>query len=170
MRFVLHRTVLLSFLLAALSHSGSAQVRLTWAEFSTKVMPTHNIRMVLPDGTHVEGYPLVAKPDGLDLHLTRTSNRQAHPKGNTTIPRSSVSVVEMRRSRWKGKLIGTLVPLAAGIAIMAAGRNKGDDVYGYIAVGGLTVGFGTPVGFLAGRAVDRRFDQFVIIPELPGAR
>jgi hypothetical protein len=169
----LQRTVPLSFLLAASSGAGLAQVRVTWSEFSTKVTPRHAIRMVMPDGTHIEGYPLQAKADALDIHVTRTSNKQAHPEGNATIPRESVSVVQMRRPRRAGKLIGALAPIGVGAAIMAAGiaGNQGSDaVYGYAVVGGLTMGLGAPAGFFVGRAVDRRFDEFVIIPEPPGAR
>lgn len=171
MRLFLQRTALLSFLLAAVCDAGWAQQRITWAEFSTKATPVNKIRMVLPDGTHVEGYTLTAKPDGLDFNVTRTSNRQAHPKGKATIPRASVSAVDMRPPRWKGRLIGTLVPIAAGVAMFAAasGAEEG-PFYGYVIAGGLALGAGTPAGFLMGWAVDRRFYQFIIIPEPPGAK
>ena len=134
-----------------------------------RVTPRHTIRMVLPDGTRVEGYPLQAKPDALDIYVTRTSNKQAHPKGNATITRESLSVVQVRSPRWKGKLIGTLAPIGAGVALLAAGGSNTftieGELYGYLLAGGLTLGAGAPAGFFVGRAIDRRFDQFVIIPE-----
>ncbi len=66
-----------------------------------------------------------------------------------------------------GKLIGTLAPIGVGVALLAAGGTNQieGEFYGYLVAGGLTLGAGTPTGFFVGRAVDRRFDQFVIIPE-----
>ena len=159
--------LLFTLTLAVLNAADSASNRITWGDFSMMVTPRHTIRMVLPDGTHVEGYPLQAKPDALDIYVTRTSNKQAHPKGNATISRESVSVVQVRSPRRIGKLIGTLVPVGVGVALLAAGGTNHieGDFYGYLAAGGATLGFGTPAGFFVGRAVDRRFDQFVIIPE-----
>ncbi len=159
--------LLFTFTLAALNAADPASARISWSDFSMRVTPRHTIRMVLPDGTHVEGYPLHAKPDALDIYVTRTSNKQAHPKGNATISRESLSVVQVRSPRRMGKLIGTLAPIGAGVALLAVGGTSHieGDFYGYIAAGGLTLGVGTPVGFFVGRAVDRRFDQFVILPE-----
>ncbi len=141
--------------------------RVTWSEFSAKVAPKHTIRMVLPDGTLVEGHPLQLTADAMELSITRTSNRQAHAKGRATIPRGSVSVVEVRSPRWKGKLIGALAPIGIGTAIAVGGMaaNQGsDDIYVYAAAGGLTIAAGAPAGLLVGRAIDRRFERFTIIP------
>lgn len=170
MLFTKALTWILLFVLtqAALNAADAPAARITWDDFSRRVTPERTVRMVLPDGTNVEGYVLQAKPDAIDIYVTHTSNKQAHPKGNATISRESLSVVQVRSPRHIGKLIGTLAPIGVGAAIAAAGiaGNQGSDsVYGYALAGGLTIAIGAPVGFLAGRAVDRRFDQFVIIPE-----
>ena len=143
----------------------AATERVTWNEFSAKVTPEHTIRMVLPDGTRIEGHPLQIKPDSLDLRVTRTSNKQAHPKGAATVPRKSVSVVQVRSPRWAGKLIGTLVPIAAGAAILGSAFNQGDLSYRLIPLGGVIVGAGAPSGYFIGRAVDNRMEEFIIAPE-----
>ena len=161
-------TFLFAFAPIVLFPADVGPPRLTWAEFSAKLTPKHTVRMVLPDGTHIEGAVRQVKPDALDIHVTRTSNRQTHPKGDATIPRESLSVVDVRSPRWKGKLIGTLVPIGAGAAILAAGiaQDQGlDAVYEIAAAGGLTIAIGAPAGFFVGRAVDRRFEQFVIVRE-----
>lgn len=170
---ILKWSLFLLFAPVAVSAADAAENRVTWSEFSTRMTPKCTIRMVLPDGTHIEGRPLQVKPDAIDVRISRTSNKQAHRKGDAAIPRESVSVVEVRNPRWKGKLIGTLAPIGVGAAILAAGvaANQGsDDVYGYAILGGATMGFGAPLGFFVGRAIDRRFEQFIIIPERQSAK
>ena len=149
--------------------AGAPGNRITWEEFTAQITPRHKIRMLLPDGSHVEGYPLVIRPDAVDMRVTRTSNKQTHPKGESAIPRSSFSVVEVRKPRRAGKVIGTLVPIGIGAGILAAGLTSSDDTVFYtgVAAGGCTMGFGAVAGFFVGRAIDRRFETLVIIPEQP---
>src|SRR5947209_6070170 len=126
------KSILLLCIAAVAVNAQSTAKRITWNEFSTQVTPRHTIRLVLPDGTHIEGKPLQVTPDSISAKVTRTSNKQAQPKGSATIPRQSVSVVEVRSPRYAGKLIGTLVPIAAGAAIAAGGfaASQGtDDIY-----------------------------------------
>lgn len=165
------RAALCSLLLCltpgAIRAAGAPRDRITWEEFQARVTPKHKIRMVLPDGSRLEGNPLVFRPDAIDMRVTRTSNKQAHPKGNSAIPRSSFSVVEVRSPRWAGKLIGTLAPIGIGAGILAAGVSSGGETEFYtgIAAGGCTMGFGAVAGFFVGRAIDRRFETLMIVPE-----
>ena len=147
------------------SRRGVPGNRITWEEFRAQITPRHKIRMLLPDGSHVEGYPLVIRPDAVDMRVTRTSNKQAHPRGETAIPRSSFSAVEVRKPRRAGKVIGTLAPIGIGAGILAAGLTSSDETvfYSGIAAGGCTMGFGAVAGFSVGRA----FETLVIIPEKP---
>jgi hypothetical protein len=154
---------------ASIHAAGVPQNRVTWEEFQARITPRHKIRMVLPDGSRVEGNPLAVRPDAIDMRVTGTSNKQAHPQGNTAIPRSSFSVVDVRGPRWAGKLIGTLVPVGIGAGILAAGVSSGGETefYAGIAAGGCTMGFGAVAGFFLGRAIDRRFETLAIVPEQP---
>lgn len=155
--------VLLSVAPVLLRAADPGPPRVTWAEFSGMMTPKHTVRMVLPDGTHVQGKVLRANSEGLEIRIRSTSNPQVHPKGEATIPRESLSVVDVRSPRSKGKLIGTLVPIGVGAGILAAGvGDGGDEVYVYLVAGGTTMGFGGVAGFFIGRAVDRRFQRFVI--------
>lgn len=171
-----HRAVaaaLSSLLLWMTPVSGLAAMpsgnRISWDEFRAQITPRHKIRMLLPDGAHVEGYPLAIRPDAVDLRVTRTSNKQAHPKGESRIPRSSFSVVEVRKPRRAGKGIGTLAPIGIGAGILAAGLMSSDDTtfYNGVVTGSCTMGFGGVAGFFVGRAIDRRFETVVILPEKP---
>jgi hypothetical protein len=106
-----------------------------------------SVRIVLPDGAELEGRPTSFRPEAMDLHVYRSSNRQAHPKGSLTLPRQTVTVVGIRPRtlRWKGRAIGTLLPIGVG------------------------AGVGAPAGYFIGRASDRRFVPFAILPPEPGA-
>ena len=59
--------------------------QLTWDAFAARLDVGSAIRIVLPDGTLIEGKPGVFRPEGLDLRVYKTSNRRAHPKGLVTI-------------------------------------------------------------------------------------
>jgi hypothetical protein len=153
--------------LLASSLHAEPLARLTWDAFGAQAArPGSAIRMVLPDGTQIEGRLVSYRPEAMDLSVYRTSNKQAHPKGLVTIPRKDVSVVEIRARRHKGRLIGTLVPLGLGAAMLAGGQAQSDEgiFYGTLAGGALIMGVGTPIGYFAGRAIDRRFEQFLIVP------
>jgi hypothetical protein len=159
---LLKRTAMLPLLIALMAAPGTAQNRLTWSDFSARMTPRHTVRMVLPDGTTIEARPLAMKSDGAEMRITKTSNRLIHPKGPSTIPRAAFSVVQVRSPRWRGRMIGTLAPIGAGIVAMASAYGKGDAVYGYLVGGGLTAAGGGVGGYFIGRAVDRRFEQFAI--------
>ena len=162
-------SLLLWLIPVSIHAAGAPRNRITWEEFQARITPRHKIRMVLPDGSRLEGNPLVVRPDAIDMRVTRTSNKQAHPKGNTAIPRSSFSVIEVRNPRRAGKLIGALAPIGIGAGILAAGVSSGGETEFYtgIAAGGCTMGFGAVAGFFVGRAIDRRFETLVIAPEQP---
>ena len=86
-----------------------------------------------------------------------------------------MTLVEIRARRWKGRLIGTLVPIGLGAGMVggALARSVEGPLYELLAAGGLTAGLGGPGGYFIGRAFDRRFEQFVIVPEekqAPSAR
>ena len=153
-------------LLPASAASGRP-AQLTWDALAAQADTGCSIRMALPDGAVIEGHPLGFRPEAMDLRVYKTSDRRAHPKGRITIPRASVAVVEVRARRWKGRLIGVLVPIGAGAAMVGgaiAGAAEG-ALYGLLAGGGLTIGLGGPAGYFIGRAFDRRFEQFSIVPE-----
>jgi len=141
-----------------------AENRLSWTDFSMLMKPNQTFRLALPDATVIEGRPVEMRPDGMVIRITRTSDRRAHPKGTVTVPREAVSVVEVRKPRSVGKIIGTLAPIGVGIAIAASAANEGDEMYVNLVAGGLTMAVGGVGGFFVGRAIDRRFERFVIAP------
>lgn len=162
MRVLARRTAQILLAAAALAGLGNAQQRMSWSDFSTRMTPHHTLRIALPDGAVVEFHPLLVKPDGIDARITKTSDRRTHAKGTALIPSSAISMVEVRSPRWRGKLIGTLAPIAAGAALAGASYGRGDDTYVRLIAGGLTMAGGGVGGFFIGRALDRRFERIVI--------
>jgi hypothetical protein len=153
-----------------LIHGSTASDRpaqLTWDAFSAYVNGHCSIRMTLPDGTLIEGHPVIFRPEALEIAVYKTSDRQLHSKSRMTVPRESVSVVDIRKSRKRGRLIGTLVPLGIGAGLLAGAtaRSIESPIYGPLVAGGLTMVVGTPVGYFIGRAFDRRFERFIIFPK-----
>jgi hypothetical protein len=143
------------------------QATLDWNEFSQMMHHALRLRIVLPDGAHLEGYPLNVKPDSLALDVARTSDKKAHPKGRTIIPRDAVRVVQIRSPRAKGKKVGFLLGLVPGIATFASAVTGSGDSEAQAAMAGAGFGlaiFGGVSGLLIGRAVDRRFQEYIIVP------
>jgi hypothetical protein len=162
------KTFKVSLLLCfAYTAKASSPERISWSDFSTRMTPRHTIRLVLPDGTRVEGKLVQVKPDGMDLDVTGGSNNPAHSKGRATIPRQSVSVIGVRSPHRSGRLIGTILPIAFGALLIVAGSQNDDDGNAplRVASGAALMSLGGIGGFFAGRAVDRQFDQFIIIPD-----
>ena len=150
---------------------------LSWSDLAQSVGADWTLRLVLPDGTTIEGKAARFEPDVMFLRIARTSNKSLHPKGEISIPRAQVKVVEIRQNRHKGRRIGALVPVAAGIALgvgLAASATGGDEcselgglVCAMAAGYGAGIGLGVAVvggtaGYFIGRSSDRRFQTFAI--------
>ena len=72
--------------------------RLTWSELAPVVVD-RKVGTTLPDGTRIEGQALAVRPDALVMDITKTSDRKAHPKGQTEIPRSSLMELGVIKDR-----------------------------------------------------------------------
>ena len=55
-----------------------------------------------------------------------------------------------------------LVPIFVGSYLFLTADH---EVYRYLAAAGAIAGIGGTIGFFAGRAIDQRFEKFIIIPE-----
>jgi len=170
-------TVGLMLLLALIRSPALAadpqQIELAWSEISP-LIEGQEIALVLPDATHLQGKVLAVRPDSLDLDVKKTANPRLHPKGQTSIPRSSVSLIELRKMRKfpigaiaggvAGVVGGTFLGALAGWGIAG---DTGDFPVG--AVLGSQVGAvaGGIVGGRVGHNLDRRNTLIKIIPEAP---
>lgn len=140
--------------------------RLRWDELESAIA-RQRIAMVLPDGTAIEGTVDSVRPDGLVLDVTKTSNPAAQSKGRATIPAQSVSTLSVRKTRSRGRLIGTAVGAGAGVllgwlvALLVTADEK-TTTGSKVAFAGVTAGLAT-AGYFAGRESDRRPTVITIV-------
>jgi len=145
---------------------GKTPGRLAWSELAPVVVD-RKVKTTLPDGTRIEGEVLAVRSDALVMDVTKTSNRKAHPKGQTEIPRSSLMELGVIKDRGPGKLIGGILGTVGGVAaatgLAIATENAAAALAGYLVV--------LPVaavgGYFAGKAADRRVTRIVIAPDRP---
>ena len=134
---------------------GQPRAELDWSELAQTIVDKE-IALVLPDGVDLEGLVLAVRPETLVLDVRKTSDRKLHPKGQTEIPRASVSLVKVIRRSGPFKLVGGLVGALGGIWT-AGGVGVATDNVG-VTVAALVVGIPAlaTAGYYAGKAADRR--------------
>jgi hypothetical protein len=123
------------------------------------------VALVVPSGAVVEGKVLEVAPDALVLDIRKTSDPQQHARRVTSIPRSTVSVVQLKRARGNWRWIGMAIGGAAGAVaawfvaeglfhVSGEGLSPSKAPVVVAAVGGLAAG-GAATGYFAGRSRDR---------------
>lgn len=164
-------SVLPSLLLAPAIFAGQPAAQ-SWGELSQTVRPDWTVRIVLPDGTAVDGKAARFEPEFLLMRVVHTSDKSLHPKGDISIPRTQVKVVEIRTNRHNGRRLGTLIPIAAGAGISIYGATLNDSQTwfpGIVAAATIGVGIGVALiggtaGYFIGRAADLRFETVSVAP------
>ena len=148
-----------------LALAGSKPLELKWGELSP-IIVGHRVHLVLPDATAIKGEAVTVREDALVVDVKGASNAKAYPKGSATIPRTSVTLiqVERRRGSW-GRKLGTVVGVLSGVvlggyvaAVTADSAGPGIATFLGIASAG-TVG-----GYYAGRGIDKQVTLIKIVP------
>jgi hypothetical protein len=159
-------TIALIYAIVAPVQAQHANAR-SWGELSQEVKPEWTLRMVLPDATVIQGKQAAFTPESLTLQVAKTSNAAQHPKGQITIPREQVKTLEIRKNGIKFRMIGALVPVAAGAGAGAAvasdkkqllSGEAGAVLFLFIAI------VGGAAGFFIGRAAARSFHTVTVKP------
>lgn len=149
-------------MLGAAGLDAAQDTRVSWSGLGPLVNG-RTVAVTLPDGTDLKGKVVEVADSRLVMDVARTSNRNAHPKGRTDIPKASVRVLQVHRSGAKWKVIGTTIGLGAGLAIAAPvntyAHNEGDGAP--LAVAAIVAG-PAALGFLAGWAADRKTVTIVV--------
>jgi hypothetical protein len=142
------------------------QLRLKWEELGAR-LPNKKIAFVLPDGTRVEGKVLSVQADGLQLKVSKSSDKKAQPKGKHLIPRASISVVQVTEYRKIGRLVGTAGAAAIAAGILAANYPdlyEGPAVIAVPVLGAAGSAGAAVAGYYAGKAFDKRVTQIRVEP------
>jgi hypothetical protein len=143
----------------------SRPLELKWGELSP-IIGGQQVQLVLPEGTAIKGEAIAVREEALVMDVKRTSNAKAYPKGSATIPRASVTLiqVEKRRGSW-GKKIGTVVGVLSGVMLgsYVVVRSNSAGVGGFAAFLGIA-SVGTVGGYYVGKELDRRVILIKIVP------
>ena len=161
--------VLAAFLLLnpGLSAAEPKVLSLRWSELESAV-GGGKVKIVLPDGLRIEGRVMAVEPEVLRIRITRSSDRHAQPKGEASIPRHAVSVVEVVKYGKLWRLLGALaIPAgAASAAAITFPRDVSEGPVPGIVLGVSLAGVaGTALaGYYLGKRADRHRTTIRIIP------
>lgn len=158
--------VLLSAPAAWAGQTGQASLK--WSELGPRITGK-KVALVLPDGTNVQGKVRAVDPDGLQLDISKTSDKRAQPKGLHTIPKQSLSGLRVTEYRKAGRLLFTLGALATAGGFVALGTRDSSLTEGplvaivpAVSAAG-TAGLGV-AGYYIGKALDKRVTDIRIVP------
>jgi hypothetical protein len=137
--------------------------RLSWSELGP-VAVDRKAKVLLSDGTKVEGEVLAVRPESLVLEVNKTSDKHVWPKGQTEVPRTSVTQFRLVKDSGPGKLIGGIVGTVGGImtaGVIAYYSGGGAGIAGlFIVIPAMAVG-----GYYLGKLADVRTRLITIVPD-----
>ena len=135
-------------------------IHLQWSDLGPMITG-HQVRLTLPDGTRVRGEALSVEPQALVLDIRKTSNRRIWPKGETAIPRASVSefrLIKTEGNSWR--VIGTVLAGVGGAAL-----GIGIAIFSPPAGAAVAAGI-TGLGFWGGWESDHNTRLVTVAPDL----
>ncbi|HCC58321.1 MAG TPA: hypothetical protein DEQ47_13895 [Solibacterales bacterium] len=143
----------------ALLFAGSADTRqIAWSDLPTVFHK--NIRIVMPDGTRIEGKAVALETDALAVQVTKTTNGNDYPKGRLLVPRATLRAFDIPNPtyHWRvlGTVLGILAGVAAGVGIYVATDYNHD---GAAWAGGAAI---PVVGYFMGQRADQRVTTYVL--------
>ncbi len=141
-----------------------------WNELATLIVG-HHVSIPLAGGVVVEGDALSVRDQALMLDIGRTSDSRQYPKGQTAIPRASITevrLVEHRGSggRILGTVVGALVGMVVGGEIAVHGTNSEAAAISTFTASAVACTVG---GYYAGSGADRHSKWFRIAPQAAGS-
>ena len=89
----------------SLREARGQATRRNWDELSREVQSYWTLRIVLPDGTSLEGTSARLMPDSLTMRAEKTTDKELHPKGAILIPREQVNELEIRTNQPIGRAV-----------------------------------------------------------------
>jgi hypothetical protein len=153
--------------------AGTDEIELPWSEIAALV-GHQKVALLLPDGARIEGQVLAVEPDALVLDINKSSDPRSHPRMQSSIPRSAVSVLQLNQiqgnRRWLGAAIGAGAGGVAGwllaegvFHVSGEGLNPSKSPVVVGSVAGLVAG-AAAIGYFVGRQADQRVTLIKIIP------
>ncbi len=154
------------------SHSYAAkhrEIEVSWSELSSYVTG-QKVMIAALSGAMVEGRVTSVEPDGLVMNVTKTSDESKVAKGSQQIPRSQVTVIQLKTVEGSSRMLGAAIG-AGGGAVGGWGigegvfHSSGEGTGAEAAVWMLGMGAGgAAVGYLVGRNADTTITYLKIRP------
>ena len=146
------------------------EAELRWSELAP-LITGQEVSLVLPGKVRVRGEVLTIRPDALAMQIKKTSAPRVQAKGPASIPRSAISVVELRKMRQRGRIIGTISGFFVGMtaAVVAtsvrssrvrAWSNEAQGAFTIATVAGMAA-----LGYYLGHYADQNITVIRIIPD-----
>ena len=142
---------------ASTASAGTSRIEVRWSELPPIILG-HTVSMALPTGVAVSGDVVAMHDDSLTLEIRKTSDARLQQKGEASIPRASITTLEMTESnRTGGRIVGVVVGAVLGmvggaeIAIHSSASNTEGGAVGTFSAVAVAGAFG---GYFAGKSVD----------------
>ena len=152
-------------LLQTSAQAESKPLELKWNELAP-LISGHVVQVTLPAGETVRGEVVAVRDDSLVVDVRGSSDSKAYPHGSGSVPRSSVTLIRVERTRgsW-GRSIGTTLGVITGLSVggyaaVATSDSAGKAIPVFLLVAGaISVG-----GYYLGRTADRKVTIIRIAP------
>jgi hypothetical protein len=140
-------------------------MELHWGELAP-IISGHNVELLVQGTVRIKGEVVSVREDALVIDVKKTANPDLYPKGSALIPRASVNVLKLQRSRgsW-GRGLGTVVGVLCGVTIggyvaLAKTRSANTGIPTFLAISSGT----TIAGYYFGRAGDSKTVEIKVVP------
>ena len=154
--------VLLPLSHAAVFAGGTDQRQIAWNDLSAIL--AKNVRIVMPDGTRIEGKAVALESDALAVQVTKTTNVNDYPKGRLLVPRATLQAFDIHRPTFYWRVIGVFVGAVGGAV---AGVGISATHFGRTSSGGPVAATAAAVvvpvaGYYLGKRADQRVTTYVL--------
>jgi hypothetical protein len=149
---------LLLFFSAPIFAGSADQRQIAWNDLP-KIF-NKKIRIVMPDGSRIEGKAVAIETDALAVQVIKTTNANDYPKGRLLVPRATLQAFDIRNPTYHWRVVGVVLGslgcvVAAAVAILA---NSSD-----VSAPALVAGGALPVaGYFLGQRADQRVTTYVV--------
>ena len=109
--------VLLVFAGQSIGIAASQPLELKWSELAP-MLSGRTVEFTSTNGISIRGEVAAVREDSLLIDVKRTSDPKTYPKGNATVPKTSLTVLTLERPRssW-GRTMGTTLGVLTGLTV-----------------------------------------------------
>jgi hypothetical protein len=144
--------------------AASNPLEVKWNELAA-LIAGHRVELVLLEGRQVRGEAIAVRESALLMDV-KDSDANGYPKGNAAVPRASINVIKLERSRgtW-GRSMGTVLGVLTGASVggyvaATTAQSAGAAIPIFVGIASAT----SLAGYYTGRQLDRRFTMIKVVP------